>query len=72
MLSPIIIRASHSFIKQMFLRSLLHSKAGSYVKVSSSELRAMYVLTILSSGKNTMCAREVPAANLPSVPMLWP
>lgn len=72
MLSPIIIRASHSFIKQMFIRSLLHSKASSYVKVSRSELRAMYILTILSSGKNTMCAQEVPAADLPSVAMLWP
>lgn len=62
MLSPIIIRASHSFIKQMLIRSLLYSKASSYLKVTCSELRAIYILTILSSGKNTVCAQEEPVA----------
>lgn len=38
MLSPIIIRASHSFIKQRFMRSLHHPKAIGDVKVSRSEV----------------------------------
>lgn len=51
MLSPITTRASHSFIKRSFIRSLCHPNAIGHVKVSHSELRAVYALTMLSAGR---------------------
>lgn len=67
MLCPIVIGASHSFIKQMFIRSLLCSKDIGYVKVSNFEWRALYILTILSTGENTSCAQEIPSVDLLNV-----
>lgn len=51
MLGRLFICTCHSFIKQMFITSLFCSKTLGYAKVSSFELRAASILTILSIGK---------------------
>ena len=50
-LCSIVIGTSHSFIKKMFIRSLLWSKDTGYVKVSSLELKALYVWPYWAQGR---------------------
>lgn len=52
----------------MFIRSLLHSKNIGYVKMSFFELRAMYILTILSTGKSAIWVKKIPLVDLLNVP----
>lgn len=52
----------------MFIRSLLHSKNIGYVKMSFFKLRAMYILTILSTGKSAIWVKKIPLVDLLNVP----
>lgn len=54
----------------MFITSLFCAKTLGYAKVSSFELRAASILTILSIGKSTMCVQEIPSVDLLNVLML--
>lgn len=48
--------------------SFIHSKNIGYVKMSFFELRAMYILTILSTGKSEIWIKKIPLVDLLNVP----